>query len=294
MPDLLSLVLHLQPTHDDDIPGWTGRAVYAWFLDSLNRLDPALSKTVHDESGLKPFTVSSLIGVGREEVIRLRRAQTYRMRLTTLHPDLTRLVLNGLLPRWLAEGITLHDQPFRVLAAVTDSAVEPWAGLTSYADLFGQVGLNPFRRKLPRTLHFTFGAPTAFNKTVGESGVKQQINLPQPELVFGSLYERWKRYATVELHPDLLNFVRECVVVAYHQIETQRVSFERASKGTVTGFVGRVGFQVAVADTFWLRQLATLTAFALYSGVGIRTGMGLGQAHGKIVGKEKQDEGAQT
>lgn len=290
MPDLLSLVLRVQPTHDDDIPGWTGRAVHAWFLDSLRQLDPARSQTIHDEAGLKPFTVSNLMGTGREAVIRLHRDQSYRLRITTLHPDLTQLVLNGLLPLWLSEGITLHDQPFRVLAAVTDPAEEAWAGMTTYADLFGQVGLNPFRRELPRTLHFVFGAPTAFNKTVGESGVKVQINLPQPELVFGSLHERWKHYASIELHPDLPAFVRECVVVAYHQIETQRVSFERASKGAVTGFVGRVGYQVATGDTFWMRQLATLGAYALYSGVGIRTGVGLGQVRGKAGEREKYEQ----
>lgn len=282
MPDLLSLVMRLQPTHDGDIPGWAGRAVHAWFLNALRRLDPALSQTIHDESGPKPFTVSNLIGVGHEEVITLRRDQTYRLRITTLHPDLTHLVLNGLLPMWLSEGINLHDQPFRVLAAITDPASEPWADMTTYSALFGQEGLNPLGRELPRTLHFIFGAPTAFNKTVGESGVKAQINLPQPELVFGSLYERWKHYAGINLHPDLPAFVRECVLVTYHQIETQRVSFERASKGAVTGFVGRVGFQVAVRDAFWRQQFNTLSAFALYSGVGIRTGMGLGQVRVKI------------
>ncbi|MBE2196842.1 MAG: CRISPR system precrRNA processing endoribonuclease RAMP protein Cas6 [Anaerolinea sp.] len=292
MPDMLSLVLRVQPTHDDEIPGWTGRAAQAWFLDALRQLDPALSQTVHDESGLKPFTVSSLMGTGREALIWLRRDQSYRLRITTLHPDLTRLVLNGLLPQWLSHGLTLHDQPFRVLAAVTDPAEELWAGQTTYADLFSRVGLNPFRRELPRTLHFVFGAPTAFNKTVGDSGVKMQINLPQPELVFGSLIERWKRYAGIELHPDLLTFVRECVMVVYHQIETQRVSFERASKGAVTGFVGRVGYQVANGDAFWMRQLATLGAYALYSGVGIRTGMGLGQVRGKVGERESAVNGS--
>ncbi|CAG1004578.1 hypothetical protein ANRL4_03458 [Anaerolineae bacterium] len=284
MPDLLSLVMRLQPAHDDHIPRWTGRAVHAWFLNSLHRLNPALSQTIHDESGPKPFTVSSLIGVGREEVVSLRRDQSYRLRITTLHPDLTHLVLDSLLPMWLSEGINLHDQPFRVLAAITDPTSEPWAGVTTYRDLFEQEGLNPLQRELPRTLHFVFGAPTAFNKTVGESGVKAQINLPQPELVFGSLYERWKHYAGIDLHPELPAFVRECVLIAYHQIETQRVSFERASKGAVTGFVGKVGFQVAGGDAFWLRHMATLGAFALYSGVGIRTAMGLGQARMRIEG----------
>jgi CRISPR-associated endoribonuclease Cas6 len=271
MPELAAMLLYLRPTHADTIPAWTGRATHAWFLQSLQRLQPELAAIVHDGDGPKPFTTSGLLGAeSRGETVTLRPASRYTLRVTTLHPDVTHIALNGLVPDWLARGVTLHDQPFRVEAVSTDPADDPRANAEDYAGLLARTTLA---RHVPRQVTFTFASPTAFNKTGG-----LQVPLPVPELVFGSLIDRWSRFATVALHPDVRQFIAECVAVSQHRIQTRRVSYERAGRGAVTGFTGTVTFSIQSTDRFWLGQVHMLAAFAMYSGVGVRTTMGMGQA----------------
>ncbi len=272
MPDLASLVLYLRPTHQDTIPAWTGRAAHAWFLDSLRRVQPELSAAVHDGQGIRPFTVSSLLGVGSRSLTTLRPERVYTLRVTTLHPDLTALTLHGLLAQWLADGVTLHDQPLRVERISVDERDDPWAGTDSYAALLERHTLNGRGRQPPHRITFTFATPTAFKKTGG-----LQVPLPIPELVFGSLIERWMAFSPVPLHPDLKTFVAQCCTVSSHRIKTRRLSFERSERGAVTGFIGEVTFAFQSSDRYWLSQVNMLSAFAMYSGVGARTTMGLGQ-----------------
>lgn len=271
MQDLASLVLTLRPTHQDTIPGWTGRAAHAWFLGSLRDVDPALSSIVHDRNGPKPFTTSSLGGVDLGDEVTLHPDRLYTLRLTTLHADVTRVALNGLAPRWLERGITLHDQPFRVEQISSDTDDDPWAGAASYADLLASHPLSGKGSRAPR-ITLRFASPTSFNKTGG-----LQMPLPVPELVFGSLIDRWTAFSSVALHPDLKTFVSTCVAVSDVRIESRRISFERADRGAATGFTGSVTFSLQSSERFWLDQMHTLAAFALYSGIGVRTTMGLGQ-----------------
>lgn len=277
MPDLASLVLRLRPTHVDDIPAWTGRAAHAWFLASLRRIEPALATIVHDSQGAKPFTVSSLLGVEGGPLIRLQPDHAYALRVTTLHADLTALTLHGLVPQWLSDGVVLHDQPLRVERISVDPVDDPWAGTADYTGLLEQHTLNGAGRHPKRQITFTFASPTAFRRTGGTI-----LPLPLPELVFGSLIERWAQYAPVALDPDLRQFIAERVVLSHHNIRTQHISFERASRGAVTGFVGRATFTVQSAEPHWLQQMAILAAFARYSGIGVRTTMGLGQARARL------------
>lgn len=279
MTELTALTLHLRPTHQDEIPAWTGRAAYAWFLASLQHIQPELAGIIHDQQGIKPFTVSRLSGIRPSDkgLTIIQPDHVYKLRVTTLHADLTRLTLNVLMADWLSHGVVLHDQPFRVERIVTDETADCWTGTDDYADLLQRYTLSGPAGRLPHRLHFTFASPTSFNKTGGH-----QMPLPLPELVFGSLIERWKAFASVPLHPDLLAFVKECVVISQHRIQTERVSFERSDRGAVVGFVGDAAFTIQSSDAYWLGQLQMLAAFARYSGVGVRTTMGLGQARARL------------
>ncbi len=275
MAELASLVLHLRAQHTDEVPVWLGRAAHAWFLESLEHINPELSRIVHDENGLKPFTVSNPLPLQSRELTEIKRDTLYMLHLTTLHADLTQLTLHALIPRWLDEGVRLHAQPFTVEQIVSDEAIDEWAGTATYADLFHKYASAA--RHLARRLTFQFVAPTAFNKTGAQS-----VPLPMPELVFGSLIDRWLRFSTVALHPDLKQFVIENAAISYHRIQSRRVSFDRAARGNVIGFTGEVTFQITSGDSFWLGQLHMLAAFARYSGVGVRTTMGLGQVRAYV------------
>ncbi len=292
MAELSALVLELRPLHAKNVPAWLGYAGQGWFLESLAQIQPEIATIVHDGNGAKPFTVSALRGQTPTsgDLLNLSPAQTYTLRVTTLTPDLTRLTLNYLISRWLAEGVRLHDQLFRVERIIIDKQSNRWTGTDDYAGLLEQYTVRPSRsRQAMRRLSFNFAAPTSFKKT----GVSfddqpdhkiesQQMPLPLPDLVFGSLITRWSAFSSVALHPDLARFVAECVVISQHRIQTRYISFERSARGGTVGFVGDVTFNVLSGDPYWLGLLNMLAAFAVYSGIGVRTTMGLGQVRARL------------
>ncbi|MBZ0281018.1 MAG: CRISPR system precrRNA processing endoribonuclease RAMP protein Cas6 [Anaerolineae bacterium] len=259
MTDLASITLHLRPTHADTIPAQTGRAAQAWFLDSLRTLDSAVSAAVHDGSGqLKPFTARGLHPAPTGELMNLSPRQSYSLRVTTLHTDLTHLALN-MLPIW-RQGITLHDQLFAVEHIEVAS--------TTYADLLTRQPVSPSRR-----LAFAFLTPTAFKRTGDLS-----IPLPLPEYVFGSLIDRWTRFApAAPLHNDMRAWVMAHLSVDSHEIRTRRVSFERANKGVTVGFTGTVAYYAGNSELPFLAQLHALADYASYASIGAKTTVGLGQ-----------------
>ncbi|MCC7209696.1 MAG: CRISPR system precrRNA processing endoribonuclease RAMP protein Cas6, partial [Anaerolineae bacterium] len=113
--------------------------------------------------------------------------------------------------------------------------------------------------------------------------------LPVPELVFGSLIDRWAAFSSAALHPDLKECVARCVAVSEVRIQTRRLSFERSERGAATGFTGDVTFVVNSPDRFWLGQLHALADFARYSGIGVRTTMGMGQARAVRSGERAKE-----
>ncbi|MCX8063180.1 MAG: hypothetical protein N3D16_11420, partial [Anaerolineales bacterium] len=64
MSELVSVILPLKPVPDQQTKevSWWGRAAHALLLRAIQQLNPALAQTLHDEDGLRPFTVSNLLG----------------------------------------------------------------------------------------------------------------------------------------------------------------------------------------------------------------------------------------
>ena len=117
-----------------------------------------------------------------------------------------------------------------------------------------------------------FLTPTAFVRRN-----KLELALPVPERVFGSpadargLVGRWMQAGG----PDVFEgWVPEHVGAIPETLTGVRVSL--GQRGGVTGFVGRCRF-AAPRDETALRQLWTLARFAELAGVGVKTGVGLGQ-----------------
>lgn len=263
MNELARLTLRLRPTHADTIPAWTARAAHAWFLDSLRQIDPALSAAIHDGPGLKPLSVSGLLPAPSGELRRLHPRQPLTLHLATLHPDVTRITLNTLVPYWRRHHIILHDQPLRVEAIETSA--------TTYGDLLAY----HLDRSSRRSLSLRFITPTMFKKTGN-----RQIPLPLPEYVFGSLIDRWTAFSPVSLPDDLREFAINHAMISRHNIQTRDITFARGRRGTATGFTGDVTFHFTSGQSPHLAFCHTLGAFAAFSGVGAKTSNGLGQVAG--------------
>lgn len=305
--DLISLVLTLRPLPAPDptrpLPAWWGRAAHRLLLEVAGRCSPALAEALHEPPErrepraepdphasaltLRPFTTSTLRGRFLHGVLDPRQA--YRLRLTALTAE-----LSGILAAAAAEGplrpgaeIELDFQPFRVEAAAStaeprraaggDSASRAqrdewfspadWAGSDDYPGL--SAGLLLAKAPAPRRVTLRFAGPTTF-----KSGGKH-VPVPLPELVFGSLLERWNAFAPIAFPPETKRFAAECLAISRYELRSAPVPGKSGSLRM--GGVGQATYTTLNYDRYWMSVIGVLAAFAKYSGVGAGTTGGLGQ-----------------
>lgn len=261
--DIAAIELTLYPRKFNRVPEWLGRAAQAQFYSTLHRIHPMVAETIHDLHRWqpimpKPFTLSNLMGAQQEDdLLRLHPARAVTLRLTLLHPHLTRIGLQGVLPLWQREGICLHDQPLWVR--------HTHKVLATYADLRGAASEAD-------TLTLTFTAPTAFKRTKGH-----YLSRPEPAYIFRSLYNRWNGFAEERLPPALDDSIQRRLRLVESDVMVKTLRFARGSKGIVPGFHGRVQIALDESSAELRQMLHALAAFAPFSGVGIKTTVGMGQ-----------------
>ena len=264
---LIAIVLTLTSPTDAILPPHLGRANYAATLAALQQVDPALGPALHDGEGIKPLTCSGLLtGAGDHDQIRLRAGATCYVRMTGLTPLASEALAAALLesppPTWPLAG---HE--FVVSNVCCDADQEPWSGQTTYETLAAAQLLQP--EGLSRKVSLLFHSPTAFQSK------GMHIPVPLPNLVFGSLVDRWNAFSPVTLSPEVRRFGEEMVALSNYRLESQVVLQKNGA--SLIGGVGRATYTALGGDRYWLATMQMLADFALYSGVGVKTTIGLGQ-----------------
>jgi len=276
MTSLLSLVLTLKPREAVPAPLHLGRAAHAALLRAVNALNPALAAQLHDgppdASGPRPFTCSSLMGKRAEG--KLDPNGAYTLRYTALTSELADL-LPTLIPAPSPDKGEASLSPIEldgVLFDVVDRPVRsddsPWAAQTTFEELSAPWLLA--RAEPERRVSLLFASPTTFH-----SGGRS-VPLPLPELVFGSLLERWNAFAPVALPEETRRYAAECLAVSRYDLETRSLPFKEGA--VKIGMVGQVTFAATRYDRYWLSLIHLLAEFALFAGVGAGVTMGMGQA----------------
>lgn len=304
--ELLSLVLALRPLpHSPEklLPIWWGRAAHALVLNVARQYNPSLAESLHrepdgssasaqDESAsqtIRPFTVSSLMGRFVQD--RLDAARTYTLRLTSFSGALTEILWKASQDGPLSPGrsLELDRLPFLIESVQPAAAPAPpsppkaaelsqqadaathapsvYAASATYADLSAALLLS--KEPAPRRLSLLFTSPATF-----KSGGKH-VPLPLPELVFGSLLERWNAYAPILFPPEARRYAAECLAISRFDLNSRSTPIK--SGGMRIGFVGQVSFTSVNYDRYWMSLMGVLAAFALFSGVGAGVTQGLGQ-----------------
>lgn len=259
-----SLVLTIRPRTQATVAGFLGRASHAAFLTALAERDATLAERLHNLDAVKPFAASDLLELplaGDRRTVQPDR--TYRLRWSTLS-----LELDEHLHAWAAvwpASMTLDNVPFAVEGATVDPAHDPWARSATWTELLAldQIG----RDAPPSRVSLHFVAPTTFRS----SG--RNIPLPLPELVVGSLLDRWNAVAPLPLPPDLRRFAAESLVLDRYRLESVRVA---AFGGRETAFTGRCTYVATKRDRYFLHCCAALWRFSFFSGVGAKASMGFG------------------
>jgi len=164
--------------------------------------------------------------------------------------------------------LQLLNAALNVRAATLDPEAHPWAAQTTYEELAAR-WLRP-RDAPERYATLRFVSPTACR-----SGGRV-VPLPLPDLIYGSLVNKWNAFANVALSEEVRRYADECMGVSRYRLETRAI---RSRGGSMQiGFTGRCRLTAFNSDRYWLAVVQLLTDYAFYAGIGYQTTMGMGQA----------------
>jgi CRISPR-associated endoribonuclease Cas6 len=274
-----ALVLILRPLELACVDAYLGRASHAAFLHTISKHNRGLAQQLHDLQMVKPFAVSDLLDAPfgddsldapfGDDSRMLHPERTYLLRWCGLSSELENLL------QTVADApptmIRLAHVRFAIEHATSDSTIHSWAGTASWSDL------RPLEQKQHEqppdrfTLHFV--TPTTFRSN--KHNTKRNIPLPLPELIFGSLVDRWNSVAptTRTLPPDVRQFAADHLVIGRYSLQSTRVT--NFGEGE-TAFTGRCTFIAKNRDRNYLHYCAALLRFARFCGIGAKASMGLG------------------
>lgn len=268
-----SLVLNLLPESPIPPQFLTGRHLHALFLTLVSSVDTQLGDYLHQSKTDKAFTLSPLQVISRQKSGVRSQNHTLQWEHTkpiptatpcwwrisllddTLFGKLTQLWLN-LNPNhpWHLGPADLHITS--ILG--TPQSTQPWANAISYAQLYEEAS------ECDRQIDFSFCTPTASRQN------QYDCALPTRELVFNSLIKRWNQYSGIELSKTLV----EPIFPSFFDIRTEIVADSRSK---FIGCVGAMNFRImGDVEPLVIKQINALANFALYSGVGRKTPMGMG------------------
>lgn len=263
----LSLVLTLEPLQVAMLPASLGRASHACLLRIVEETSPSVGSRLHDEEGPKPFTASNLWGAKpvRPGTVEVTPGSPCWVRFTSLDEELTQVLCDQLLGRD-TRRVQLDSAFFGIVKVTADPQENAWAGAATYGELSQRYLLA---QETPgHQLGLEFATPTTFR-----SG-GMNVPLPMPELVFGSLVQRWNAFAPVAVSEDVRRYAAEGLAVSRYRLQTRIVPIGEAKQ---VGCVGDCHYVALNRDRYWLGLVNLLADFALYAGVGYKTTMGLGQ-----------------
>ncbi len=262
-----ALMCTLRPAAAATVPANLSRATHAAVLHLIGAADADLATRIHNDDGPKPLTVSNVLGMPRTGThVAVSPTQTYGLRVTTLTAPLEQFAQT-----WVhappAAPLDLDGTAWHIAAVTADPAADGWAGSTTY-DAIARAAMHA--DPLPTRWTFEFAAPLTFR----QSGKNQPF--PLPELVFGSLLDRWNAFAPVALPDEVRRFAAEVVAVSRYELRSVR---EPAKHGAFqVGALGWCSYSVLRRDRHWLTCLEMLAQYAFYSGIGAATTRGYGRA----------------
>ena len=157
--------------------------------------------------------------------------------------------------------------------------------ISSWADVLAPPPRRPLRLRFVTPL------------LVGGSGedTTQAECFPQPWLVFGAIFDRWRHLGGPMLSKQLLLWLRDrgCIVSEYHLqgVPIPGKNAEGASKMTV-GWTGWITYSCREADAAHMAGLWALARFATFVGMGDQAEYGFGVTQVVEQGKEHLWTGA--
>jgi CRISPR-associated endoribonuclease Cas6 len=272
---LIAIRLLLASEADLLLPPSVGRAAHAALLARIHEHDAALARYLHDREGPKPLTCSSLMGASAHpDGLRVRAGAPLSLRYTALLPEVA-AALQALLIDEPPDAIRLDVHTLQVTGALCDEKADPWTGTTTYEALAAAQASGS--APADRTIRLHFASPTAFRS----GGLT--VPVPLPSLVFGSLVERWNAFSPIRLSGEVRRFGEEMIAISRYSLHSRIMSHK--NEALRIGGVGEASYRALSGDRYWVGVMNVLARFARFSGVGVQTTTGMGQARWLAAGE---------
>jgi CRISPR-associated endoribonuclease Cas6 len=262
-----SLVLNLAPRSLIPVGYLTGKHLHALFLTLVSSVDQELGDRLHSQKQEKAFTLSPLQTTQQQRGHNLQ--WEHQQAIAPETPCWWRIsLLDDRLFSHLAQlWLNLNPQhPWHLGPADlqitsilgTPQSTQPWANFASYDQLHAQASDRHCQ------IDFAICTPTAFRQMQFDSA------LPTRDLVFQSLLRRWNQYSGYTFPETIV----ESIFPSFFNIRTEIVADSRSK---FIGCVGIINFRIlGDVSPETIKQINTLADFAIYSGVGRKTPMGMG------------------
>lgn len=273
MTDLLSLVLELKPKYPNQVQNksWYGWAAQSILLRSVRQaFSSQFSHAMHLDNLRRAYTASSLYS-DLELGPALSRERRYFLRYTALNEENARALVSTTLPgQLLSPGsqVNLSGLRMKIVGTYMQGLQHALAQTNSYESLW-DVTVKA-AASLPERISLHLGSATFFKSTA--TG-RFQYELTPP-LVFGSLFERWKRFASLQIpETGLIEYINQSVRVCDQSLDMSHVDgrFKRQ------GVVGTITYCTTDPHSQYWVFAHILARYALFAGVGKETASGFGQ-----------------
>jgi CRISPR-associated endoribonuclease Cas6 len=241
-----------------------GQQIHALFLNTIRKVDPVLSRELHDEVAGKPFTVSLPLTKNRRPLNQFIAGEECYVRYTVFSNKIWQIfpqVISSLC------NDTVHISRTEVkIISVSLSAEGNEKASETYQEIWEAEPANKFE--------ISFISPTSF-RLQGHSFL-----LPLPSLMYAGYLKKWNKYSNYEIPESVLERINDRLLISKVNLSSQVL---RYSNYFQIGFTGQVMLNAADYSLGESKYLSVLTRFANYCGTGHKTTMGMGQTRVKLI-----------
>ena len=259
-----AIVYRLRALNSATLPLINGRLMHAAFFKLLHEHAPKLEQSMHERTGLKPFTVSMLDPINEVQVdqycLSVKRFDEFYWRLTSLDVDLIREIMTMPSGQPIRAGDLILSLEEVIAKGRRDCRV------ISRADFIGRIKANTPTTEM--TFHFV--SPTTFRID------DRDAPYPKPELIFASLADKWTQADMPALiDKQLIKEMASSAVLTMWSGQSRSIYFGK-DRGTLA-FWGEFRFNIERMEPTVRRVFELLARFAEYSGTGRLAAQGFGQ-----------------